>query len=260
MIALHRAALALFLLALQFAPAPAQQTAIRSFAPKTVPLARVPAATTAAADDPRNCLRVNSMLRLLLASVDGSRISPCCPWPFCNIATGKRKDRRPTARGRARAVVLQPPPWYFVSEMKSEELDYSLPEEMVAQHPCAQRNASRLMVLDRAARAIRIDTFQNMGAYLRRGDCLVLNDTRVIRARLKGRKTTGGQVEIFLLRELEPGVWAALVRPSARVRPGTRVRVGDALDATVRLVGGDGLQCAHSRCRPHSLLPSGSRR
>src|SRR5690606_33406844 len=111
------------------------------------------------------------------------------------------------------------------SGMNTSELDYDLPEELIAQHPAERRDASRLMVLDRADRSMRFDVYRNVARYLRPGDCLVLNRTRVIRARLRARKATGGAVEIFLLREEEPGAWEALVRPSARVRPGTTVRI-----------------------------------
>jgi len=117
--------------------------------------------------------------------------------------------------------------------MKTAELDYDLPEELIAQRPCEERDAARLLVLDREAGTIREDVFRNVAAHLRGGDCLVLNDTRVIRARLHGRKPTGGQVEVFLLREEAPGAWTALVRPSARVKPGTRVEFAGGLEAMV---------------------------
>ena len=127
--------------------------------------------------------------------------------------------------------------------MKTSELDYDLPEELIAQHPCEQRDESRLLVLDRARGSMRVDVFRNVAAYLRAGDCMVLNDTRVIRARLHGRKPTGGQMEIFLLHEDSPGRWDALVRPSAKVKPGTPVRITEAVEATV-----------------HEVLPGGRRR
>lgn len=110
--------------------------------------------------------------------------------------------------------------------MRTDELDYELPAELIAQYPAERRDESRLLVLDRAAGTMRCDVFRNVAGYLRAGDCLALNRTRVIRARLRGRKPTGGEVEIFLLREEAPGLWEALVRPSARVRPGTEVAVG----------------------------------
>lgn len=107
--------------------------------------------------------------------------------------------------------------------MHVSELDYSLPEELIAQHPCERRDESRLLVVDRASGRLRTDRFRNVAFYLRAGDCMALNDTKVIRARLRGRKPTGGRVEVFLLHERAPGVWDALVRPSAKTRAGTRV-------------------------------------
>lgn len=111
--------------------------------------------------------------------------------------------------------------------MHIAELDYDLPEDLIAQHPHEARDASRMLVVDRATGAMYTDVYRNVAKYLRSGDCMVLNDTRVIRARLQGTKPTGGHVEIFLLREHEPGQWEALVRPSARVKPGTTVTLTD---------------------------------
>lgn len=107
--------------------------------------------------------------------------------------------------------------------MHISELDYDLPDDRIAQHPHERRDASRMLVLDRASGGMYADVYSNIAKYLQRGDCMALNDTRVIRARLRGHKTTGGEVEVFLLREQAPGLWEALVRPSARVRPGTPV-------------------------------------
>ncbi|HUW61661.1 MAG TPA: tRNA preQ1(34) S-adenosylmethionine ribosyltransferase-isomerase QueA [Candidatus Bathyarchaeia archaeon] len=117
--------------------------------------------------------------------------------------------------------------------MKTSDLDYELPPELIAQHPAERRDESRLLVLDRRDRTMQVDVFRNLPGYLGRGDCLVLNDTRVIRARLRGRKPTGGQVEVFLLHELLPGEWRALVRPSSRVPAGTRVEFGGGVSATI---------------------------
>ena len=116
--------------------------------------------------------------------------------------------------------------------METAALDYTLPEELIAQHPCARRDGSRLLVLDRAAGTMRGDVFSNLPEYLRAGDCLALNDTRVIRARLHGHKETGGRVEIFLLHEDAPGEWTALLRPSAKVKPGTEVLLPTGIRAT----------------------------
>ncbi len=117
--------------------------------------------------------------------------------------------------------------------MRTDELDYDLPEGLIAQHPAEGRDDARLLVLDRDSGRIQTDVYAHVAKYLRRGDCMVLNDTRVIRARLFGHKATGGRVEIFLLREEEPGVWEALVRPSAKVKVGTAVRLAEGLEASV---------------------------
>ena len=117
--------------------------------------------------------------------------------------------------------------------MKTSDLDYELPPELIAQHPAEHRDESRLLVLDRRARTMQVDVFRNLPGYLKRGDCLVVNDTRVIRARLRGRKPTGGQVEVFLLHELSPAEWRALVRPSARVPEGTRVQFSGGISARI---------------------------
>jgi S-adenosylmethionine:tRNA ribosyltransferase-isomerase len=116
--------------------------------------------------------------------------------------------------------------------MHISELDYDLPEELIAQHPSERRDAARLLVVDRATGEMQIDIYRNVASYLRPGDCLVLNRTRVIRARLRAKRAGGGKAEIFLLREISPGEWEALVRPSAKIAPGTRLTIGP-LTATV---------------------------
>jgi len=117
--------------------------------------------------------------------------------------------------------------------MKTSELEYDLPKRLIAQRPAPDRDAARLLVLDRAAGTMQTDVFRNVANYLHAGDCLVLNDTRVIRARLHGQKLTGGRVEVFLLREETPGEWDALVRPSSRVKPGTVVPITNTVDAVI---------------------------
>ncbi len=116
--------------------------------------------------------------------------------------------------------------------MNADELDYALPEDLIAQRPAVPRDAARLLIVDRATGALREDRFSGLTNHLRTGDRLVMNDTRVIRARLTGRKPTGGRVELFLLREIGPGVWEALVRPSAKVKPGMHIDI-DAAGCTV---------------------------
>lgn len=127
--------------------------------------------------------------------------------------------------------------------MRTDELDYTLPPELIAQHPAEQRDASRLLVVDRAAGTILSDTFPSLPDHLQPGDCLVVNNTRVIHARLHATRPTGGKCEVFLLREESPGTWEALVRPSAKVKPGT----------PLRLSGG-------STVRVDEVLPGGRRR
>ena len=129
--------------------------------------------------------------------------------------------------------------------MITADLDYHLPDNLIAQQPCAQRDQSRMLVLSRAEGSIREDVFSNMPNYLHAGDCLVLNDTRVIRARLKGHKATGGQVEIFLLHEESPGTWTALIRPSAKVKPGTPVILAGGVTATAGEVLPEGRRRVH---------------
>ena len=109
--------------------------------------------------------------------------------------------------------------------MLVDDLHYELPDALIAQEPCPERDQSRMLVLNRAAGTIVEDVFSNLPHYLQQGDCLALNDTRVIRARLHGHKATGGKVEIFLLHEESPGTWTALLRPSAKVKPGTPVQL-----------------------------------
>lgn len=117
--------------------------------------------------------------------------------------------------------------------METARLDYALPEHLIAQRPADVRHASRLLVVDRAESSFQEDVFSNIGQYLRPGDCLVLNDTRVIRARLRATKPTGGKVELFLLRETASGCWEALVRPSAKVKSGSRVVLGNGMAVEV---------------------------
>lgn len=124
--------------------------------------------------------------------------------------------------------------------LRTADLDFNLPEALIAQYPAPERDEARLLVVDRGSGTIQEDVYRHIGSYLRSGDCLVLNDTRVIRARLTGRKASGGQVEVFLLRCRHGREWEALVRPSARVRPGTRIALPGGLAAVVQGHLGDG--------------------
>jgi S-adenosylmethionine:tRNA ribosyltransferase-isomerase len=110
------------------------------------------------------------------------------------------------------------------------ELDYDLPEALIAQTPAEPRDSSRLMVVDAAAGTIEHRIFRELPAFLRPGDALVLNETKVLPARLKARKPTGGGVELLFLRDLGPehgNAWEVLARPAKRLRPGLRLLAGD---------------------------------
>ncbi|GLH64816.1 tRNA preQ1(34) S-adenosylmethionine ribosyltransferase-isomerase QueA [Parageobacillus sp. G301] len=112
--------------------------------------------------------------------------------------------------------------------MKIDLFDFELPEELIAQTPLLNRDASRLMVLDKKTGEIRHETFRNILSYLREGDCLVLNDTRVMPARLYGEKeNTGANIEVLLLKQLEGDRWETLVKPAKRVKVGTEITFGD---------------------------------
>ena len=119
--------------------------------------------------------------------------------------------------------------------MKTSDFDYSLTPGLIAQHPVEPRDHSRLMVLDRDKNSLEHRRFFEITDYLRDGDVLVFNDSRVIPARLKGKRAgSGGRVEILLLRRREPNVWEALVRPARRLQPGARVEItGDGSGETV---------------------------
>ena len=113
--------------------------------------------------------------------------------------------------------------------MKLEEFDYNLPEELIAQVPIAKRDESRLMVLHRDSKKVEHKTFKDIIDYLKPGDCLVRNNTKVIPARLYGKKETGANVEFVLLNQIEGDIWESIVRPGNKLKPGTKVEFGDGL-------------------------------
>ncbi len=118
--------------------------------------------------------------------------------------------------------------------MKRSDFYFELPEELIAQTPSARRDHSRLMHLDRRTGAVEHRHFYDLPEYLEPGDCLVLNDSRVLPARLLGRRMTGGAVEVVLLTDQDGGVWECLTRPGRKTRPGTELEFGEGkLTATV---------------------------
>ena len=125
--------------------------------------------------------------------------------------------------------------------MKTHDFWYDLPEELIAQTPLQQRDASRLMVLNKQTGEIAHKHFFDIVNYLRPGDCLVMNDSRVLPARLLGHRPTGGAVEVLLLRDLGDKCWECLCKPGRKMQPGSKVIFGDGeLTATVREVREDG--------------------
>ncbi len=125
--------------------------------------------------------------------------------------------------------------------MKTSDFYYDLPEELIAQTPLQQRDASRLMVLNRQTGEVSHRHFFDILDYLKPGDCLVMNDSRVLPARLLGRRPTGGAVEVLLLRDLGDQCWECLCKPGRKMQPGSQVVFGDGeLTATVTEVREDG--------------------
>ena len=113
--------------------------------------------------------------------------------------------------------------------MKVSEFNYELPEKLIAQIPIEKRDESRLMVLDRKKQTIEHEVFKDIIKYLQPGDCLVRNNTKVIPARLYGKKETGANVEFLLLNRIEGDIWESIVRPGNKLHIGTKVIFGDGL-------------------------------
>lgn len=118
--------------------------------------------------------------------------------------------------------------------MKTQDFDYLLPDELIAQEPLSVRDECRLLVLSKVDEQIAHKAFTDIYEYLEPGDVLVLNETRVLPARLKGKRAeTGAHIEILLLREIESDVWECLVKPGKKARVGTDIHFSD--DETVKL-------------------------
>ena len=116
------------------------------------------------------------------------------------------------------------------SELKTSDFYYELPPELIAQDPLDDRASSRLLVMDKKTGEIRHETFRDLVDYLRPGDCLVLNNTRVIPARLLGvKEDTKAAIEVLLLKRRENDIWETLVKPGKKMKPGARVVFGNGL-------------------------------
>ena len=115
-----------------------------------------------------------------------------------------------------------------MSELKKSDFYFDLPQELIAQDPLEDRSASRLLVLDRKTGAVEHHTFREITNYVRSGDCLVLNNTKVIPARLMGvKEDTGAAIEVLLLKRRDSDVWETLVKPGKKARPGAKIVFGD---------------------------------
>lgn len=110
--------------------------------------------------------------------------------------------------------------------MKTSDFSFYLPEELIAQTPLERRDASRLLCLDKVSGTTEHRVFSELPELLRPGDCLVMNDSRVLPARLIGARETGGAVEVLLLRDLGGGRWECMTRPGRKAKPGTRLIFG----------------------------------
>ena len=113
--------------------------------------------------------------------------------------------------------------------MKVSEFNYNLPEELIAQTPLKKRDESRLMVLDRGKNTIEHKLFKDIIEYLKPGDVLVRNNTKVIPARIYGKKDTGANVEFLLLNRIDGDIWESIVRPGNKLHIGTKVIFGNGL-------------------------------
>ena len=130
--------------------------------------------------------------------------------------------------------------------MKKSDFYYDLPPELIAQTPLERRDASRLLTLDKRTGATEHHVFHELPDFLNEGDCLVMNDSRVIPARLFGTRPTGGSVEVVLLRDLGGGDWECLTRPGRKTQPGTHISFGNGeLTAEVIRAEADGNKVLH---------------
>lgn len=125
--------------------------------------------------------------------------------------------------------------------MELKDFDYQLPPELIAQTPLEKRDASRLLVLRRGDGSMEHSVFHRLPEYLKAGDCLIINDTRVMPARLYGKKETGAQVEVVLLKRLGSDEWECMVRPGKRLKKGARIVFSQELSGEImgELEGGN---------------------
>jgi len=123
--------------------------------------------------------------------------------------------------------------------LRIEDLDYELPPELIAQHPPPRREDARLLVVERASGALRDDSISRLGAWLKSGDALAINETRVIPARLSTQRKSGGRVELLLVRPERDGAWRVLAKPAKKAAPGETLTTADGCLVLEVIAGGD---------------------
>ncbi len=124
--------------------------------------------------------------------------------------------------------------------MKISDFDFELPDALIAQEPLENRERSRMLMVNRASNSYADEHFYNFPELLRKGDTLVLNNTKVFPARLFGASETGARIELFLVRETETGIWETLARPARRLKTGKKIIFGERLSAEVLEKSGEG--------------------
>ncbi|HIU00577.1 MAG TPA: tRNA preQ1(34) S-adenosylmethionine ribosyltransferase-isomerase QueA [Candidatus Coproplasma excrementavium] len=134
------------------------------------------------------------------------------------------------------------------TDLKKSDFYYDLPEELIAQTPAEPRDSSRLLVYDRATDSVEHKIFRDIKQYLRAGDVLVINNTKVLPARLFAHTEHGGKVEVLLLRRISALRWEVLVKPGKKCRPGTKLTVDDKLSLTVASVTDSGERVVDFEC------------
>jgi S-adenosylmethionine:tRNA ribosyltransferase-isomerase len=126
--------------------------------------------------------------------------------------------------------------------MKTEEFNYFLPQELIAQTPSEPRDSSRLLVYDRKTGSVTHGVFRDIINYINKGDVLVINNTRVLPARLIGKTPNGGTVEVLLLKRLDINTWEVLTKPGKKARTGSRIIFSDELSCAVKAYGEEGIR------------------
>ena len=118
--------------------------------------------------------------------------------------------------------------------MKLSEFNYNLPKELIAQYPVEDRDQAKLLVLERKSARISHFQFHEISRFFRRDDILVINNTKVFKARLKGKKATGGSVEILLIKEIQENMWEAMISHAKRTKVDARILIDENIHATVK--------------------------